>query len=43
MIALTLNIPDWLFCMPFWAGFGLALAIFFVLVVIAARNFNPFG
>jgi hypothetical protein len=36
MTALTLNIPDWIFCGPFWAGFGiavvLAVAFFFWLV-----------
>jgi len=42
LLALTIEIPDWLFDGRFWlvapaAGLGIALVLF------AIENFNPFG
>lgn len=40
---MTITIPDWLFCGPFWAGFGIAALFAVVVFFIVIRNFNPFG
>jgi len=46
LLALTIDIPDWLFCGPFWLGFCSAtgLGITFLLYAMSAfKNFNPFN
>lgn len=43
LLAVTIEIPDWLFCGPFWGGFFTALGIAFAFLIYASRNFNPFG
>jgi hypothetical protein len=47
MLALTLEIPDWLLNGTFWCGYfsGVfsAAVIVFLALLYWARNFNPFG
>jgi hypothetical protein len=47
MLALTIDIPDWLMDGAFWCGYfsGVlsVVVIVFILLVYWARNFNPFG
>jgi hypothetical protein len=43
LLALTIEIPDWLFCGPFWGGFFSCAALVFVFLRYAAANFNPWG
>ena len=43
LLALTVTIPDWLFCGPFWGGFFTAAIIGFAFLLYIASNFNPFG
>ena len=43
LLALTINIPDWLFCGPFWAGFFTAIGLGIAFLMYALSNFRPFG
>ena len=43
LLALTITLPDWLFCGPFWGGFFTAVGLGVILLLYAASNFNPFG
>jgi len=46
LLALTIEIPDWLFDGRFWLVFpatGLGIALGIALVLFAIENFNPFG
>jgi hypothetical protein len=47
MLALTIDIPDWLLDGSFWGGYFSGAfsvcVIVFLLLVYWARNFNPFG
>lgn len=43
LLALTIEIPDWLFSGQYWGGFFTAVGIAFALLLYAAANFNPFG
>ena len=43
LLALTIELPDWLFDGRFWDGFFTAVGIGVALVLYAAANFNPFG
>ena len=43
LLALTIELPDWLFDGRFWGGFFTAVGIAFALLLYAAANFNPFG
>jgi hypothetical protein len=43
LLALTLELPDWLFDGGFWSGFFTAVGIGVALILFAAANFNPFG
>jgi len=42
MIALTITIPNWLFCPEFWGGFFLAIGLCFALFIFMASKFSPF-
>lgn len=39
LLALTIEIPDWLFCGPFWAGFFTAPVIIIALLIFIMSNF----
>jgi hypothetical protein len=43
LLALTITLPDWLFCGPFWGGFFTAIGLGVALLLFALANFNPFG
>jgi hypothetical protein len=43
LLALTLELPDWLFSGPFWGGFFTCAVIAFLFSLYAASNFKPFG
>jgi hypothetical protein len=43
LLALAIEIPDWLFCGPYWCGFFTATALGVALFLYAMSNFNPFG
>lgn len=43
LLALTLEIPNWLFSGQYWGGFFTAVGIGVALVLYAASKFNPFG
>jgi hypothetical protein len=43
LLALTIEIPDWLFSGPFWGGFFTCAGLVAALLLYAASNFNPFG
>lgn len=43
LLALTIELPDWLFCGPFWGGFFTCAALVFAFLLYVAANFNPFG
>jgi hypothetical protein len=43
LLALTIEIPDWLFSGQYWGGFFTCVALMFALLLYAASNFNPFG
>lgn len=43
LLALTLEIPDWLFSGQYWGGFFTAVGLGLALIVYALSNFNPFG
>ncbi len=43
LLAVTIEIPDWLFCGPFWAGFFTASVIIIALLRYALSSFNPFN
>jgi hypothetical protein len=42
LLAFTIEIPDWLFCGPFWGGFFTATGLGVALLLFAMVNFNPF-
>ena len=39
LLALTIEIPDWLFDGRFWCGFGAGVASFFLLLFILVEGF----
>lgn len=43
LLALTIEIPDWLFNGEFWSGFLTAIGIVSALMLCALSKFNPFG
>jgi hypothetical protein len=43
LLALTIEIPDWLFSGQYWGGFFTCAALVGALLLYAAANFNPFG
>jgi hypothetical protein len=43
LLALTLELPDWLFDGGFWSGFFTAIGLCFLMLLYAMANFNPFG
>jgi hypothetical protein len=44
LLALTIELPDWLFDGRFWSGFfTAAIGLCFLLLLFAVANFNPFG
>jgi hypothetical protein len=43
LLALTLEIPDWLFSGQYWGGFFTAVGLAFVFLLFIAANFKPFG
>jgi hypothetical protein len=42
-LTLTITLPDWLFCGPFWGGFFTAIGLIVALLLYAMSNFKPFG
>jgi hypothetical protein len=43
LLALTIEIPDWLFSGQYWGGFFTCAVLAFALFIYALSNFNPFG
>jgi hypothetical protein len=43
LLALTIEIPDWLFSGPYWGGFFTGIALGVVLLMYVVSHFNPFG
>jgi hypothetical protein len=43
LLALTIELPDWLFSGPFWGGFFTCAALVVAFLLYAMSNFNPFG
>lgn len=43
LLALTITLPDWLFCGPFWCGFFTAIALGAAFLAYALSDFKPFG
>lgn len=43
LLALTIEIPDWLFSGQYWGGFFTAVGIGVALILFAMADFNPFG
>lgn len=43
LLALTIELPDWLFDGRFWGGFFTAAILAVVLFLYAMSNFNPWG
>lgn len=43
LLALTLEVPDWLFSGQYWGGFFTAVVLAFIFICIVASNFKPFG
>lgn len=43
LLALTIEIPDWLFYGRFWGGFFTAVGLGIAFLIYALLNFNPFG
>lgn len=41
MIALTINIPDWLIDGPFWTGFIIGAFLTIVILMVGFRNIGP--
>lgn len=42
LLALTIELPDWLFDGGFWGGFFTAIGFCFLLLLYAMAHFNPF-
>lgn len=38
---MTIHIPDWLFCGPFWLGFGIAAVLAIAFVIWAMAQIGP--
>lgn len=38
---MTIHIPDWIFCGPFWAGFGSAILLVLIFIAWALPNMGP--
>ncbi len=43
LLALAIEIPDWLFCGPYWGGFFTATVLGVALFLHVMSNFDPFG
>jgi hypothetical protein len=42
VLALSIEIPDWLFHGPFWLGFCIATVIWILVFLYIVSHFNPF-
>jgi len=43
LLALVIEIPDWLFDGQFWSGFFTSIGLCFLILLYITSNFNPFG
>jgi hypothetical protein len=43
LLALAIEIPDWLFSGQYWGGFFTCAALGVAVLLYAMSNFNPFG
>jgi len=41
MFAFTINFPDWIFCGPYWAGFGTAIVLAIIFIAYALSQMGP--
>lgn len=38
---MTVHIPDWIFCGPFWAGFGSAILLAVIFIAWSLAKMGP--